>query len=191
MVLCRRPLLFVSDAIGAAGIGVIMGGVVLGVLLPLQLAVQARPAIAADLVDANARYDTATARNHALADTIRSLEGGLAELSGRHHSETGEFVEFLSAACAEAGFRLQQVTPQGLVTHAGHRSWDAQMSATGPFAAFPHLLAEIEGWSPFVQVSNLSVTGPAQSGSAECVFSWTVRVNSVNPGVAPAEAPPK
>jgi hypothetical protein len=191
VVLCRRPLLFSSDALGAAGVVGVLGAVLLGVALPLQHAFATRPALREDATRAQERCERVTARNRVLAENIRTLEGSLAELSLARHSETGEFLEFVSVACAEEGFRLQQLTPQGVVVQGDHRSWDAQVRSSGPFARFPRLLARIEAWSPFVHVRDLVVTGPPEGVSNSCEFNWTVRVNDLVAEPTPAEAPPR
>ena len=189
MLLCRRPLLFATDALGVAGVAAVIAAVAMGVVLPVRRAAQARPMLCDDIAQAQSGYEVVTSRNRVLADTIRTLESAMEELSVARHSDTGEFLAFVSTACAEEGFRLQQVTPQGVETQADHRSWDAQMRASGPFATFPRLLARIEAWSPFVHVRDLDVAGPPEGGPAECQFVWTVRVNYLRGRQEPAEAP--
>jgi hypothetical protein len=188
MLLCRRPLLFTSDLLGAAGIALICGAVGMGVIGPWQAALASRPSLTQNIAEADIRYGQSTQRNQALAAIIRQHERAVAELAGRRRTDPGDFLEFVSDRCARHGIRLLQMTPQNVAASEAQRAWDAQWRAAGPFPAFPRLLSDMEEWSPFVEVRELSVTGPPAGADADCQFSWTVRVSA--PAATPREPQP-
>lgn len=181
MLLCRRPPVFSSDALGLASLSMIVAGLLFGVALPARSAFDSEPRLRAELAAASTRYDDVTARNRRLAEAIRAQEAALQALLDARPTETGEFLEYVSTRCLAHGFQLQQVAPQGETTQGEQRSWEAEVRAAGPFGRFPKLLAEIEAWSPFVQVRSLSINGPTQGIGTDCQLTWTVRVNSLVP----------
>lgn len=177
MVICRRPLILVTDLVGLLIVAGLTAGVSAMVILPNMAARNELPGLREDLALAQRKEHKLAARNKALTHSVERLAASLREQSQQPLADAGTFLRHMSEQCARYDIELRAVRPLATVRGEAFSSWDVQVEARGAFPEFCRLLYGIESWSPYLHVSNINVQAPRQSDGTICQLSWTVRVN--------------
>ncbi len=191
MVVCRKPLILGTDLVGLVCAAALGAAVVLGVIQPVQRDYRDLPRVRTAIAAANESAQGAYARNQATDRALQNLAASLREEADLPLADMGTFLEHMSERCRRHSVRLQQVDPQPVSAAGGFKSWAVQVRAQGTFPDFQRLLADIESWSPFVQVSELTIQRLAQSPGSDCDLAWTVRVNYLPRPATDAPRPPE
>lgn len=182
MVLCRKPLILLIDALGAAGVLVLLLLTACLVVMPYSRQHWRVPQLQGQISHARRLLDRLAAQNAAIATWIDANEQRLREQADPLLADVGTFLEELANECRAGGIMLEQFEPVSVAAPADqpYQSWDVHVRARGSFPQFARLLARIESRSPYVYVRELDVEGPGPgtTGRAEsCRVSWTVRVH--------------
>ncbi len=185
MVICRNPLILGVDLAGLAATALLAALVALCIVVPLKRDLDVLPDSRKELAAAQDRLTQLVAANQATEEALRARDELLRAQASQPLADVGTFLAHMSEECQRSGVTLQQVQP--LATNRGeeYQSWDVLVHASGAFPAFTRLLRGIEARSPYVQVEDIVVTGPASAADSECALAWTVRVNSLTGGTPP------
>lgn len=184
MIVCRKPLILVTDLVGAALSITLAAVVVFLVVLPYCRDQWRLPALQ-KRITAMHRYKSELAtRNTASLTAVRELERRLDESTDSVLTDVGGFLEDMSRECRRSNITLEQFQPMlPVTTHDSplttqdYASWDVRVTARGRFPDFQKLLWWIEARSRFTYVREIDVIGSPSPTSSDCRLSWTVRMN--------------
>ena len=177
MVVCRKPLILGIDLLGLAGLAGLVAFVIIVLLIPLQSDLITLPRLRNERMALQQQRLELVSHNAALRQKLDTHEQLLREQAGQPLSDVGTFLTHMSEQCRQSGIRLQTVEPLATLPGETYNSWRVQVRARGLFPNFEALLRRIESWSPYVQVNNILIMGPADTDSHDCELAWTVQVN--------------
>ncbi len=177
MIVCRRPLILVTDLVGAALSATLAAVVVFLVVLPYCRDQWRLPALQKQIAAVHRHESGLAARNTASLTAVRELERRLHESSDAALTDVGGFLEDMSRECRRSNITLEQFQPMLPVTTQDYGSWDVRVTAHGRFPDFQKLLSWIEARSRFTYVREIDVIGSPSPTSSDCRLSWTVRMN--------------
>jgi Tfp pilus assembly protein PilO len=174
VVVCRQPLILGVDLVGLAALTA-LGAVLM--MAPLEGEVATLPHLRQQAATTHQERAALAARNAAMEQALAAHEEYLREQAEQPLADVGTFVAHVSEQCRESGVMLERVQPLATSRGESYESWQVNVQARGTFPSFHALLHRIESWSPYVQVDDLLVIGPADATSRDCELAWTVRVN--------------
>ena len=177
MVVCRKPLILGIDLLGLAALAGIITLVIIAVLIPLQRDLITLPRLRDERMALHQQRIELATHNAALQKKLETHEQLLREQAGQPLFDVGTFLTHMSEQCRQSGIRLQTVEPLATLHGETYNSWRVQVRAQGLFPNFEALLRRIESWSPYVQVNNILIMGPADTNNHDCKLAWTVQVN--------------
>lgn len=190
MIVCRKPLILVTDLVGAALSITLAAAVVFLVVLPYCRDQWRLPALQKRIAVVH-RYESELAtRNTASLTAVRELERRLDESTDSALTDVGGFLEDMSRECRRSNITLEQFQPMLPVTTQDYGSWDVRVTARGRFPDFQKLLSWIEARSQFTYVREIDVIGSPSPTSSDCRLSWTVRMNYLPDRPAAEETAP-
>ena len=184
MIVCRKPLILVTDLVGAALSLTLAAAVVFLLVLPYCRDQWRLPNLQKRITAMHRYKSGLAAQNAASLTTVRKLERQLHESSDAVLTDVGGFLEDMSRECRRSNITLEQFEPVAPVSGAQFSSLDVRITARGRFPEFQRLLLWIEARSEYTHVREIDVLQVA--GVSECRLSWTVRLNYV-PEPSPAE----
>lgn len=183
MILCRQPLILMTDLVGAASVLGILVLVAATVAVPMAREWNNQPAIASELVRTRELAATLQQRRAKFAGELREASEALRTEAPQPLADVGKLLERIAAQCAAAGVELMEVTPTSapIESHAAVLHWQARVQARGAFPQFFSLLREMESWSPYLEIRDLVLNGPPNRETSICEASWTLRMSYLRP----------
>ena len=182
MIVCRRPLVLVTDLVGVSLTLAVVAATTFLVVLPYCRQQWRLPALRSRAAAVQRQNVVRAAQNAASLTAIRQLEHGLDQRTESATNDVGRVLDEMARCCSAIGLTLEQFQPMPPVSSGRFNSWDVRVTARGRFADFQRLLRWVEGRSEYTYVRELDVlkvSSPdaANRPTAECRLQWTVRVN--------------
>lgn len=177
MILCRKPLILVTDLVGGLLLTAVAAIALLGFVLPALNDLGSLPELHRRITDSTRRRDAQTARNAASAVALSDLERRLADAASQSPTELGALLEFIARQARDTNVRIQEIEPAPLVAGDGFDVTNVVFRASGGFPDFQELLRRIEARSVFLQIPRLSILTARGVRPDQCQLEWTVRIS--------------
>lgn len=173
MVILRKPMVLLVDVLGALLLSIVIGLGARFVVWPGWQARASLPETREELNLVNKELSALQARNAAARLGVAAARQAVSDESPRPLSEGGRLVDLLWAACREHHVELQRVDP---LVGAAAGNWSVLITAAGEFPALYSVLREVESWSRYITISDLSFSGPPAGTNGPAEAHWTIHV---------------
>ncbi|MGE0482015.1 MAG: GspMb/PilO family protein [Phycisphaerae bacterium] len=197
MILCRQPLILMTDLVGAASVLGILVLVTVTLAVPMAREWNNQPAIESELARTRELAVTLQQRRAKFASELRDATETLRTAAPQPLADVGKLLERIATHCAAADVELLEVTPTPapIESRAAVLQWQARVQARGTFPQVFSVLRELESWSPYLEIRDLALNGPPNRESSSCDASWTLRLSYLRPAADlprpdPAESNP-
>lgn len=177
MILCRKPLILVTDLIGGLLLAAVAATALFGFVLPALNDLGSLAELHRRIAESGRRRDAQTARNAASAVALSDLERRLSDAASQSPTELGALLEFIARQARDTNVRIQEIEPAPIVAGDGFDVTDVVLRASGSFPDFQELLRRIEARSVFLQIPKLSIVAPRGVRPGQCQLEWTVRIS--------------
>ncbi len=177
MVICRKPLILVTDVAAALLVAGIAAAAIGLVVVPHLEDSERLPGLHRRITEAHLLKDKLVAHNAETLTAVEALERRLQEQNGAALADVSTFLEELAELCHRASVTLEQFQPQPVTRGATFDTLEVRIAARGKFPDFHRVLTGIESRSPYAMIRDVAITAPEPSQPDECRLSWMVRVN--------------
>lgn len=177
MVICRKPLILVTDVVAALLVAGVAAAAIVLVIVPHLEDSERLPGLHRRITEAHLLKDKLVAHNAETLTAVEGLERRLQEQNGAALADVSTFLEEMAELCHRSSVTLEQFQPQPITHGAAFDTLEVRITARGKFPDFHRVLAEIEARSPYAMIRDVTITAPEPTQPDECRLSWMVRVN--------------
>ncbi|MBK8915613.1 MAG: hypothetical protein IPM64_13645 [Phycisphaerales bacterium] len=168
VILVRKPLILLVDALGALALLAVLAAGVHSVILPGWAARGSLASLREELNYTHRELAAHQASAVAGQSAIEQAERRMTELSAQPLVGAGRVLELLAEACRAEGVTLASLDPIEAVAVSGARVSRYQLAVSGAFPQVFSTLKRVEGWSAFVSFESLELLAPAVGAEGPC-----------------------
>lgn len=168
MILVRKPLILLVDALGALVLLAILAAGVHSVILPGWAARGSVATLRDELNYTHRELAGHEAAASAGRSAIEQAGRRMTELSAQPLAGAGRMLERLADVCRAEGVTLSSLDPLEATASSGVRVSRYQMALSGAFPRVFEIIRHTEGWSDFVSYESLELLAPAAGADGPC-----------------------